>query len=381
MPGGLQVLLPASDGNLVAGLPCALRTAHRAHEELAPSRIVFCGQGPKFQNRWQGQLKGLGSPVACADGGPIAREIEAQAPLLVLSPDGFPEACALKDFVRQAGMSGQPVRWLWGQETVAAYYPKAGELVSGQDTAAQLAQKALSSAETVQRPQAGWLSAKDPGSIQKAEEALCAQLPRKTDGYLARFDRRLSITLSRVLLKTPITPNQITTASFILGLLGAWGLAWGSYPWQLLGALILWFCCILDGCDGEVARLKLLCTKGGAAYDLAADHLSHLATFAAVPVGVYRADPQVHFLLPGILLVTGFLGCMASVWWLVLRVPEEKRGAFSLLIERVASRDYVYLILILAALGRLEWFLWTAAFGSHLFYLGLWGLRLRRPSP
>jgi hypothetical protein len=42
-----------------------------------------------------------------------------------------------------------------------------------------------------------------------------------------------------------------------------------------------------------------------------------------------------------------------------------------------ASRDYVYLILALTAIGRLDWFVWAAAVGSHLFNAFLW-LRARR---
>ena len=40
-------------------------------------------------------------------------------------------------------------------------------------------------------------------------------------------------------------------------------------------------------------------------------------------------------------------------------------------IEKVASRDYTYLLLLFAVIGHLEWFLYAAAVGSWLFVGGL----------
>lgn len=377
----LQVLIADSpDDALVAGLPPALRTAHRASQELAPAKMVLCSADTRFAGRWSGQLAGLEIPPTCANGQPARSLLEPDSAVLVLSAEGFPEAEALKSFLDFAA-PGKPARWVHEAKCVAAYYPSAAGLIKDSMSAAFLAKEALRYAQGPEFRTAGWLDAGNPESVRRAEQGLYASLAKNTDGYIARFDRRLSIALSAALLRTPATPNMITTASLALGLLGAWGLASGSYGPQLAGALLLWFCCILDGCDGEVARLKLLCSPSGAAYDLAADQVAHLATFVAIPVGIHRMHPEVSFLVPGVLLVTGFLACMFSVWWLVLRLPQDKRGPYALLIERVASRDYVYLILALVAVGKLEWFLWAAALGSHGFYLGLWWLSGRAKAP
>jgi hypothetical protein len=44
--------------------------------------------------------------------------------------------------------------------------------------------------------------------------------------------------------------------------------------------------------------------------------------------------------------------------------------------ESVVSRDFAYLILVLAAIGRLSWLVWATAVGSSLFALLVAVLRL-----
>src|SRR2546430_13488340 len=39
--------------------------------------------------------------------------------------------------------------------------------------------------------------------------------------------------------------------------------------------------------------------------------------------------------------------------------------------ERIASRDYIYLVMVLTAFERLEWFVWSAAIGANLFWISL----------
>ncbi|MDE2491495.1 MAG: CDP-alcohol phosphatidyltransferase family protein, partial [Elusimicrobia bacterium] len=253
----------------------------------------------------------------------------------------------------------------------------AGSLGAGRDDPESVHARALQ-APVPELGDGAFLDARTPSAAAAAAETLYARLAKDNDGYLARLDRRLSLVLTRLMLPWPITPNQVTAASLVLGLLGAWWLAAPSAERQLWGALLLWFCCLLDGCDGEIARLKLHQTRWGGEFDLLADHVAHLATFVALPIGVARLHPGVDWRLPGVLLVTGFLACGFSVWWLVLRVPEERRGPLALVVERIASRDYVYLILALTLVGRLDWFVWTAAVGSHGFWAALWWLSWRQ---
>lgn len=218
----------------------------------------------------------------------------------------------------------------------------------------------------------------DARAAAAAERALLATLGSPTDGPIARFDRALSTRISRHLVRTPLRPNHITTIGTCIGFAGAWGLAQGSYLSGVLGALLFWFAVIIDGCDGEVARLKFLESRFGYWYDITTDNLVHAAVFAGLGVGLYRADPSQPFLLLGALLVGGLIAATAAT--LTLLVPDpladqpaprsrRGRGRRRLLggFEALMNRDFAYLLLLLAVVGRLHWFLWGAAVGTYVY--------------
>jgi phosphatidylglycerophosphate synthase len=375
---GWQILLGVRAGApLVAGLPPAVRAAVRAGQELAPERIVIAGADEAFMRKWAFQLRASGVPTLGEKIGPGA--LDTRVPLLALDAEAFPDEGGLfvfaagADAVAKTG-AGDARHALAGRTAAALRWNPAVHGAGALPLADVLAKALAAPAADV--PLGAFLDARGPAAARSAE-VLYGRLAKDTDGYIARFDRTLSIAITRLLLPFPVSPNAVTTAGLALGLLGAWWLAAPSARLQFCGAVVLWFCCLLDGCDGEIARLKHMSSPSGAAYDVWADQFAHLATFVALPIGVARLHPGRDWFLPGILLVTGFLACGFSVWYLVLRVPEERRGPLALTVERIASRDYVYLILALTALGRLEWFVWAAAVGSHVFNAFLW-LKSRR---
>ncbi len=377
-PRRLQVLLRARpDSPLVAGLPCAVRAAFRAGRELAPDRIVIAGADSSFLARWAFPLRAAGAPVLSDRGGPSV--LDPRLPLLAVDADAFPDAEGLAGFLDSAAAREAARRTLRGR-TVAAFARNAAALGAGTDSPSDVHARVLANPRAEAADDRGAFSAAAPPSAAAAAAAaLYARMAKPNDGYLARFDRKLSLAITRLLLPFPVTPNQVTAVSLALGLFGAWWLAAPSGLRQFEGALILWFCALLDGSDGEIARLKHHITPRGGEFDLWADHFAHLATFIALPIGVARLHPGQDWRIPGVLLVSGFLAAGFSVWRLILRVPEKERGPLALVVERVASRDYVYLIVAMTAVGRLNWFVWTAAYGSHLFWIWLWWTS-RRPA-
>ena len=72
-------------------------------------------------------------------------------------------------------------------------------------------------------------------------------------------------------MKRDVTPNQISLFSFLCSLLAAGLFALGGYPALLLGGVLAQFASIIDGCDGEVARLKYQSSDFGGWFDAVLD--------------------------------------------------------------------------------------------------------------
>ena len=124
----------------------------------------------------------------------------------------------------------------------------------------------------------------------EAERLLLRTLFKPTDGMISRaLNRRVSLWVTRHLLGTAVTPNQMTAVAAVFGLAGiaavfAWGMR-GLIP----GALLVQMQSILDGCDGELSRLKYLRSRVGEWLDQVLDDVVNLGHFAAVGFTLYQA--------------------------------------------------------------------------------------------
>jgi len=72
------------------------------------------------------------------------------------------------------------------------------------------------------------------------------------------------IKLGKIFVKLPFTPNQITVVSTSVGLLA--GILF-IYDFWILGAISIFISMVLDGLDGEVARIKNMKSKYGYFFD------------------------------------------------------------------------------------------------------------------
>ncbi|MGB3341198.1 MAG: NTP transferase domain-containing protein [bacterium] len=117
-----------------------------------------------------------------------------------------------------------------------------------------------------------WLDIDDNSALRNAKSLLIKQLRKNTDGPISRIlNRPISIKISELFLKTKMTPNQISLMSFIASFCGALFFCIGEYIFVIIGGIFVQLSSILDGCDGEVARLKLMQTKYGGWFDAVLD--------------------------------------------------------------------------------------------------------------
>ena len=137
-----------------------------------------------------------------------------------------------------------------------------------------------------------WLDVDTPEAFQEAMRRIDAAMEKGgEDGFISQYvNRPLSRRLSVALSRTPLTPNHITLLSFFMGLVGAIGLATTDAWFWIAGGILIQIASIIDGCDGEIARIKLLQSPQGAWLDTVLDRYSDLA----IGLAVTFAATQLH---------------------------------------------------------------------------------------
>lgn len=224
------------------------------------------------------------------------------------------------------------------------------------------------------------LIGRDGEPARTSEDLLTASLRFATktrDSFMARHvDRHLSALISQRLARTPIKSNQITLVNLATGLVSAFLFFKGSYFCQVFGSLVFLLCVVLDGVDGEVARLKLQESVSGHYLDIITDNVVHLAIFVGLGLGLYRQTEDRLYLYTLAGLLGGACLCAIIVERLSKRLDITKPGKVDMLTRLLANRDFAYLLVALALAGRLNWFLIGAAAGSYVFAAALWFLDL-----
>jgi phosphatidylglycerophosphate synthase len=150
-----------------------------------------------------------------------------------------------------------------------------------------------------------WQEIFSPEDRISAEQKLDRWLVKPTDGVFARMNRRISIPISRQLIKLPITPNMVSLFTLVVGFASGLLFARGGYWNMLAGAVLSVWASILDGCDGEVARLKLLESNFGCWLETICDYLYYLFIFAGMAIGLIRSSQSRMYLVLAVLLLVG----------------------------------------------------------------------------
>lgn len=125
------------------------------------------------------------------------------------------------------------------------------------------------------------------------------------DGIVSRYiNRPLSRTVTRLLLKLPITPTAWTLMILIFPLTGAIVLTRGDYLGFVVGTILYQIHSILDGCDGEIARVKHLESERGRQIDNWCDHAGNILMVICLGLGLSR-NPSIIEPWPSIYLSEG----------------------------------------------------------------------------
>ncbi len=186
------------------------------------------------------------------------------------------------------------------------------------------------------------------------------------------FNSHFSLPISSRLVKTCLTPNQVTLLGLLIGLSAGWFFSLGHYFGGLFGGILLVGTAIWDCCDGDVARLKFMESDFGDTLDTCCDNIINVFVFTGMMIGMARSEGWSYALAPFFLLGVG-----GTAIFILIYFPKGGKGRFFKdswiydLIQILASRNFIYIILIFAIFGHIDKFLWLAGIGSNVFAVAL----------
>ncbi len=186
-----------------------------------------------------------------------------------------------------------------------------------------------------------------------------------------RLNRVFSTPLTRVFLKTKLTPNHVTLLSLLSGIAAGYLFSDGHYRTGVAAALFYQLACVLDNCDGEIARAKNMKSSLGAWLDIGADLVTDVVLFAGVAIGTSKLFPDAPVRPLLLLCLSGALMHFSLV------VLEKQKGFGPASFEacnpdRKSRQHFLYKLFDCLREGEASWLVMLVALAgmSHVI---LWG--------
>jgi phosphatidylglycerophosphate synthase len=295
-----------------------------------------------------------------------AQSPEASAPTLVLTTGALVQTADLKRVIEQRGRLVKPDGTLLPVGVLNS--------VSTAPFDSQLANhppiRATGVAELIN----------DSASAAHATGKLWASLTSSADGFVDKYFNRPAgrALFSKLLIHTPISPNQVSVAATLIGLLSAACFADGSPRTAIWGAVLLQLSAIVDCVDGDLARVLFKESPLGKWLDVVGDQIVHIGVFVCIGIGLYRAGSAAPVLLLAASAAIGVVISFSIVMRGLMQPESQRNTRLQKLIDATTNRDFSVLLLVLALAGKLEWFLWMTAIGVHVFWVLALSLQLKR---
>jgi CDP-L-myo-inositol myo-inositolphosphotransferase len=216
------------------------------------------------------------------------------------------------------------------------------------------------------------VSAHDRASARHATNLLIRALSKPTDGMVSRYiNRRVSTVLTRLVMDWDVfIPNLFTFIALLMGLAAMLLVASGQLWGFAVGGLLYQLSSIVDGNDGEIARLKFRGSKLGGWLDTISDDITNLGFILALGAGVARASGQNGWLVLSVVAVSMGLFAVIQLYtylltnteltttidapWEVMNVEDQQsfRARFMNTLFLICKRDfYALLFAILCVAG------------------------------
>ena len=208
------------------------------------------------------------------------------------------------------------------------------------------------------RSDSWWQDVDTPQDLKAARALVRRSLGKNTDGPVSRYlNRPISTRITMLAAPFRVPPNAFSLLTLLVGMWAAWSVAAGQ---ALLGGALIHAASVLDGSDGETARLRGTATRRGALVDAFVDR----ATDGAILAGLWlwAFDVASIGIRLGVLAVIGLaFGVIATRLMAPLarfEIPRKEEPRFNAM---AGGRDARMLILAIGAIAGLPLLAFLAA--------------------
>ncbi|AFT74369.1 CDP-alcohol phosphatidyltransferase family protein [Alteromonas macleodii] len=150
------------------------------------------------------------------------------------------------------------------------------------------------------------------------------------DAKVTPFIKPLLKPLIKALDSKGVTPNQVTLAGFVIGVLA---LPFIIFNWWNMALACIILNRVFDGIDGELARYQQSSSSAGGFLDICLDFLF----YASIPLAFGIANPQ-EWGIPAMVLLATFIGTGSS--FLAFAIAAEK---FQIDRPQFANKSFYYM--------------------------------------
>jgi CDP-L-myo-inositol myo-inositolphosphotransferase len=160
-------------------------------------------------------------------------------------------------------------------------------------------------------PHVWWQDVDTPDDLGRVRTLLRRSLVKEGDGPVSRYlNRPISTRLSMLLAPLRLHPDVVSVVAFVVAAVGAWLLA---RDLGVAAAVLVHVSSILDGVDGEIARLQVRASPGGALLDGVLDRLGDAAILAGLATwAIHQGEAAVTVVVIGVAATTGAMLSMAT---------------------------------------------------------------------
>ncbi len=180
--------------------------------------------------------------------------------------------------------------------------------------------------------------------------------------------RKISGFISGFLSRTPVTPNQVTIISLILGIISGIFFSLGEHTYTITAGLLYFLSTVFDQCDGEVARLKQMETEFGRKLDIIVDAIANAVIVIGITIAVYVKMDFALVIIAGFLAVTGIsISLLLTTYF---SHDSKKNTGTKDMLDKLNNKDFFYIIMLLSVIfNQMIWFLLIMAVGTNIYWV------------